>query len=230
MNSLNLQSRKAWLCGSALLALLIVLVAWFLAIGPKRSDASDLRGQVANAQVQNAQLQAQNSILVRKAQHLGVYQTKLAAALAALPSQSELSQFSQSLVDGARRTGVDLTSITVGSPAAVTPVTEATSEATESDTTSTDNSDTTAAPVPETTNSATGPLSTAFTLQASGTTAQDLSFLTAIRSGSRSALVSSAQFADGGNSVAMTAQVEVFSAPIPAAQLSQLHKLLKTAK
>lgn len=233
MDGLDLQSRKVWLGGSAVLALLVLAVAWFFAIGPKRSDASDLRAQTTSAQLQNAQLGAQNAALTKKSQHLSAYRAKLAAALDALPAHNELSSFSQSLVGYAERTGVNLTSISVGSPTAVAsaaPV-EPTPEATDSGTGSTDGSDATTAPAPAV-STASGPLATTFTLQATGTTAQELAFLAAIRTGPRSALIASSSFAagDNGGSISLDAQVNVFSSPVPAAELDQLRALLAPSK
>ena len=57
------QDKRLWLGGGAVLAVLIVLIGWFVVIDPELSAASSTRDQADSAQLQNMVLEAKNSTL-----------------------------------------------------------------------------------------------------------------------------------------------------------------------
>ena len=223
MTGLDLQDRKLWLGGGALLTLLVLAAAWLLFIGPERSDTDSLRSQTADTITQNSRLEAQSGALAREASSLPALRTKLAGALAALPAQPELPEFTTALTETARRAGVVLTSITVAP--LVAPVSAAPAPATSAA------SSTSASTTPTPTASA-GPtqLSAPVTLQITGPGDSILAFLEAVRSGARSATITSTQMTRTGSTFRATAQLAVFSAPMSSGQLANLHRLLETSK
>lgn len=238
MNGLNLQSRKVWLAGSALVALLIVAIAWFFAIGPMRSSTDSLRSQTADTVVQNSQLDAKVAALTRQSSKLPAYRAALARAAADLPSDPDLPTFTRSLTTVARRAQVTISNITVGTvsaPTAAAATAASTSTPAASDSSSTDSSSTassasTAEPTAYATTAPPTQLSVAMTLQISGSRVDDLAFLEAIRKGERSAMVTSVQLSTSGATTTVTAALTLFSAHMSSSQIAGLRHLLASGK
>jgi hypothetical protein len=224
------QNRRVWVGGGALAAVLLALIGWFALINPQLSSAASLRGQAGAAEQQNAQLQAKIAKLQRQNDDLAGLTSSLRDALAALPTDSGLPEFTRQLAQQAGHHRVNLTSMSVGS---VTPATAATASSTASSTTATSGSSTSSAA----TGSAAGNLyAIQVTLISSGTARDQVAFLRAVQvDGPRRALVTAVQFtptsgsSDGAidGASTMTTQLTVFSAPLEPQAEAELDKLLR---
>ena len=120
MKTSVLQSRRAWLGGGVVVALVLVAAGWLLFIHPELSSAASLRSQAQAAQFEDSLLVAKTAQLRKQSQNLGTMRTGLADALAALPADSGLPAFTDQLAAQAASNNVALTSITVGAVTAPT--------------------------------------------------------------------------------------------------------------
>ena len=112
------RDKRLWLAGGATLAVVLVLIGWFEIIQPELSAASATRETTETAQLQNAVLEAKNAEL--KAQNdAPALRAGLVSALAELPSDGGLPDFTRQLSAQATATSVVLSSVVVG---AATPV------------------------------------------------------------------------------------------------------------
>lgn len=235
------QSKRVWLGGGAVAALLVVAVGWFMFIGPELSSAGDLRAQATETRQQNSVSQAKVKALQVKSTQLAKYTGALKAALSAVPADSGLPAFTRQLSAQASALRVSVGSVVVGGVSAVTDAASAAATTPTAGTTgaASDSSTTTAAPatsVAPTSVSAAGSLfAVQVTVTSSGTLAHQLEFLKDIRTaGPRRALITSVQVAPGtgtsaasiDGSTAFTTQLTIFSAPQSPAQLAALKKLL----
>lgn len=212
MTTSVLQSRRAWLGGGAVAALLIMAAGWLLLIQPELSSAASLRSQAQSAQFEDSLLLAKTAQLRKQSQNLGTMRTSLADALAALPSDSGLPAFTNQLTAQAAANQVTLTSIVVGAVTAPT----------------------TASGAPAT--STTGAVyQIPVTIISTGTLANQEAFLKAIEvTGPRRALLTSTQLtvaagarvASIDNGASVTTQLTVFSAPRSPQESAALQKLL----
>lgn len=231
----SLQDKRIWLGGGAVAAVLIAAASWFFVINPELSSADSLRSQADSATQQNQVTQAKVTSLEAKTKDLSKLTAGLQTALNALPIDSGLPTFTRQLSAQAAGVHVDLTSIAIGSVAAVsaTPATATTPGTTSGATTP-------GASAPATTGapaSATGSVfSIPVTVVSTGSLVDELAFLKLIQTvGPRRALVTSTQIAPGtgakvasiDGSATVTAQLSVFSAPLTPDQATQMQKLLR---
>lgn len=108
-----LQTRNSrWTAATGLVCVLILVAAWFLLVGPRRADASDLRDQRAQAAQANDALQLQIAQLKAQFADLPARQAELAAIRTQLPSKAELPTLIRDLDEMAKKAGVRLTGIT----------------------------------------------------------------------------------------------------------------------
>lgn len=227
MGTASLQDRRLWIGGGALIAVILAAASWLLFIHPELSSASDLRSQRDDIVSQNDLAQGQNLRLEEQSHNLDSLKAKLTTALDALPPDSGLPAFTEELGKLAAATSVNLSSINVG---AVTPAnspggTAAPAPAATSTTGSTSS-----------TTGGTGQYSITVTVQSTGTLVHQLTFLKAIESGPRRALVTSSQITESGgsrvasvdSSASMTTQLTVFSAPMSTTEIKQLQSLFQT--
>jgi Tfp pilus assembly protein PilO len=117
------QMERLWLVAGGLTAFVMLLVGYFFFISPQRSNTSDVQGQTATVQEQNAQLQARLDALREQNKDLAKYQAELQAAQEALPATSGTSDFLRTLQSLGAATLTNVTELTVGQPIDVTPVT-----------------------------------------------------------------------------------------------------------
>jgi hypothetical protein len=213
-----LQGKRAWLGGGALVALLIVVMSWFMVISPELSAAAALRTQATDADLQNSVTQGKVAKLRLQAEHLGELTTSLASALEALPTSSGLPAFTRQLSAQGTLSHVDVTSIVIGSISSVNA-----DGATGTTPTTTTPAPTATAPANAGSTSAGSVYAIPVTVISSGSLTHELAFLKAIQTlGPRRALLTSTQFAPGGGgaqgasidrSATVTVQLTVFSAP-----------------
>src|SRR6478752_3149796 len=111
------QSKRLWLGGGAVVAVVIVLIGWFGVIGPELSAAAATRDQADSARMQNVTLQAKNTKLKAQNDDVATLRASLANALAALPSDGGLPEFTRQISAQATSTSVVLTSIVVAAAA-----------------------------------------------------------------------------------------------------------------
>jgi hypothetical protein len=216
--SARTQDKRLWLFSGAIVALLIVLLGWFFVIHPELTAASSNRDQAESARTQNIALEGKNNKLKAQNDDAAALRAGLAAALAELPYDSGLPEFTRQVSAQATEHSMVLSSIVVGD---TLPVVGPTGDAVES----------TAA----TTDAATSLVAIPITVVATGLSSNQLAFLTALQvTGPRRALVTAVQIAppSGGEAVGgdaestMTLQLTVFSAPLTPAAQAELEKLL----
>jgi hypothetical protein len=209
------QDKRLWLGGVAVVAALIVLLGWFFLISPELSDASSIREQAESAESQNMVLQAKNAKLKNANDNAAALRAELAAALAELPADSGLAEFTRQLSAQAAANGVTLSSVVVGSAAPFAADT-ADAPATTTDTAAATASTAALVAIP-------------ITVVAIGPCAGDIAFLQAIQvTGPRRALVSDVLLAPatGEAPCTLTAQLSVFSAPLTPEAVAALEKML----
>ena len=114
-------TERLWLVGGGTVALLLTVIAYFFFISPQRSETSDVHGQIATAGTKNTVLEHRLAQLRDENRNLSRYQAERDAAREALPSDTDVSDFLRSLQLLGAQTGTNVTSVTVGAPAAATP-------------------------------------------------------------------------------------------------------------
>jgi Tfp pilus assembly protein PilO len=216
MNTNSLQSKRFWLVGGLVVALLIVAASWLMIIHPKLAATSSLHSQTQAEQLQESVLLAKTAKLKKQSENITALRADLAKSVAALPSDSGLPAFTQQLSAEASTYHVTLTSIVIGSITASTSTAGASGSTVATGTT------------------VGGIYKIPVTIISTGTLADQIAFLNAIETGPRSALITSTQLAVGGGAVvasidagaSVTTQLAVFSAPQSPQQAAVLEKLL----
>ena len=125
---------KAWIAGAAFVALLMVVIGYFMFISPQRSQTSDVRSQVDAAHQQNQALRIRINQLAQQNQDIAKWVAAYKQADLAFPDQSGLSDFLRSLQAIGNATLANVNSLTVAAPKDVTAsrVTTTTSKSTQS--------------------------------------------------------------------------------------------------
>jgi Tfp pilus assembly protein PilO len=106
-----------WSAGAVLLSVLVLVAAWFLLVGPKRSEASDLQTQAETAQSQAVTLQTQIAQLKAQFGDLQERRDELAAVKKQLPPDAAIPDLVRDLRSFAADAGVSLDTLTPGAPA-----------------------------------------------------------------------------------------------------------------
>jgi Tfp pilus assembly protein PilO len=114
------QLEKFWLSAGALAGFVMLLIGYFMFIGPQRSQTSDVNSQKANASAQIAKLQGKINTLAAQTKNLATYQSTLRQAELALPSTSGLPDFLRTLQAIGNSTLANVSTLTVGTPTDVT--------------------------------------------------------------------------------------------------------------
>jgi Tfp pilus assembly protein PilO len=117
------QLERMWLLAGGVAAVILVLLGWFLFIGPQRSHTSSVNSQISVAEQRNATLQARIRALQGQNANLAQYQAQLAQAKLALPDTSGLPDFLRTLQAIGSATQTTVTALTVGAPTNLTAVT-----------------------------------------------------------------------------------------------------------
>lgn len=208
------QDRRVWLGAGVFAAVVLVAAAWLLVIAPQRSAVETLQTDTEAVELTNATLAAKTATLRKEAEGRKKLTANLQQALAGLPPDDDLPEFSRQLARQARDRGVTVTGIVVGS---------ATSPGTTTDpaaaTTGTPAVASTVRAIP-------------VTVTSTGPALQQLYFLRDIQEvGPRRALVTSTSIVPAGEepvdvASTMTVQLTVFSAPLSAATQAQLADVL----
>jgi Tfp pilus assembly protein PilO len=108
-----------WVFGTAILAVLMLIGAWFLAISPKLSAAADESDQTQAQQARVDQLQIQLAGLKHDFENIESFRTQLQDLQVQIPTDQQLSTLLRQVSTIATETSIVLTSVTASSPAAV---------------------------------------------------------------------------------------------------------------
>jgi hypothetical protein len=209
------QSEKVWIAGGLASAVVLSAAAWFGAISPENSNASELKSQRADAETQNTVLLVKTNKLRTDSKNLGELSAQLAKRLQQLPVEANFDDLTVQLYQQAAASHVSLSSIVIG---AVTPATGAAAGGASA-----------GAP----TASAGSIFTVPITVVSSGSLAAQKVFLTQVQeAGPRVALVTSAKLVPGDNQGAasieggsnMSTEFNVFVAPQSPAVAAQLAK------
>nr|WP_296070438.1 type 4a pilus biogenesis protein PilO [uncultured Actinoplanes sp.] len=106
-----------WLIGGFLAAVLLVAAGWFLLISPKFAQADDVRTEADGASLQLMKLNKEVATLAALEKKKSTYVAQLRAKQAALPTSYDVPAFVRQLQDSGTALNVDISGITVGSPA-----------------------------------------------------------------------------------------------------------------
>jgi Tfp pilus assembly protein PilO len=112
---------RAWSFGAAVVAVLLVIAAWFVAISPQRSEAADLRDQTTAQQQSNEQLKLKTKQLQAQFASLPERQAQLAEIKQQMPDNPALPALIRDLSSHASTAGVTLVSVSPGEPVPATP-------------------------------------------------------------------------------------------------------------
>ena len=115
-----METLKQWITLTVVAAVALVAAGWFLVISPKRSEAAEVRTQVADQLSSNDVLATQIEVLKAKSRDLPAEQASLARVAAKIPENPALPNLVRSLLDASSATGVELVSITPGQPVVAT--------------------------------------------------------------------------------------------------------------
>ena len=212
------QRTRALIGGGIVVALLIALLSWFVAIRPQLSSASSLRSQTTDSQLTNDVLRAKLRTLEKADQQRSSLAAELSAARDALPTTNGLPDLTRQIAAQTAATQVALTGIRASAP--VLTSSSATGAATA------------------TGNPAGKLFAIPVTLTTVGALTNQRNFLEAVQQdGPRAALVSSVSFLPSSNATTgslssittMTVQLQVFVAPQTEAEEQQLRKLTETS-
>lgn len=214
---------KLWLTIGGIAALLLLLIGWFFFIGPQRSKTSDVQSQISAAQLQYSTLQSRLAALRAQSSDIGKYKAELQAARQALPSTDGVPDFLRTLQALGNATMTEVSTVTVGAPAAVVPVAPTTAAPT----------DTSSTPAPSPTDSATaapttpssGIYSMPITAQVTGSVNALGKFLEQLQSVQpRAVLITqiteSAGSASGGKGTSLQLSMQAFVDPTGAAGIA----------
>lgn len=108
-----------WMLGGVVGALLLLVVAWFLLINPKFTEATQTRENAELVAVNNQQLRLRIEQLKAQAQDLPAKQAELDVLAVQLPPTPDIPTLVRQLSDTAAQTGVDLVSVAPGAPTAL---------------------------------------------------------------------------------------------------------------
>jgi len=110
-----------WIAGTAVAALVIIVAAWFLAISPTLTTASETRTQVDTQLSQNSEAQVKIANLKTQFATLDATKTELAALQLQIPTSADLAVYTQQLAAIAAAHSVTVIAITVSPAAPVIP-------------------------------------------------------------------------------------------------------------
>ncbi|GAB3597229.1 hypothetical protein GCM10027446_25010 [Angustibacter peucedani] len=110
---------RVWSAGTAVVAVLVVIAAWFLLISPQRSEAASLREQDTQQQAFNDQLKLKTQELKAQFASLPARQAQLAEIKQQMPENPALPSLVRDLSKYSDQAGVTLVSVAPTSPTAL---------------------------------------------------------------------------------------------------------------
>lgn len=112
---------KQWVALTMLGCLAITAAGWFLLVSPKRAEAEQLRADTDSQEQANATLRTQLEVLQTQAKDLPKKQADLARVAAKIPDNPALPALIRALTAASTSAGVQLISVTPGTPVLVEP-------------------------------------------------------------------------------------------------------------
>jgi Tfp pilus assembly protein PilO len=110
-----LQSKTArWSTGTALLCVVLLAIAWFLVVAPRRADAAEVQAEVLSQQQQNDQLRITVEQLKAEFVRLPATRAKLAEIRSQLPPTEDTPSLLRTVEELATSAGVKLLSFAPG--------------------------------------------------------------------------------------------------------------------
>lgn len=86
------KSKKPWIIGTIAICVVLVLMAWFLVISPKRVEAQQTRDDTATLSASNDILKIKVETLAEQFSRLDEFKADLAGLQVRIPSDVETSQ------------------------------------------------------------------------------------------------------------------------------------------
>jgi len=127
--------KRTWIGGTAFVAVILAVAAWFLLVSPNLAEASETRGEIEDAQAFNDVLNLKLTKLKSDFGKLDDYKAQLAEAETHIPATAQLETYLDGLDAVAVQHEVTITSVTAGTPeefALPKPAKAPTDEATDS--------------------------------------------------------------------------------------------------
>ncbi|MFS0704175.1 hypothetical protein AB6N23_06580 [Cellulomonas sp. 179-A 9B4 NHS] len=112
---------SAWVGGTVVVSVLVLALAYFLAISPTLASASTARSDTDAAEMRNGQLQVQLTELKAQFANLDASKAELAALQKQIPSDAQLSEYLRTMQAHAEASGVTIVEMDVAEPEAVAP-------------------------------------------------------------------------------------------------------------
>jgi Tfp pilus assembly protein PilO len=110
---------RIWISAGAAVVVLLTVASWFLLIGPKYVEASDIRTQAGTTRTQLATLESKLSELKQESAQLPRFQAVLKKNQQALPDDSGVPDFLRQLQASGDEADVAVSNITVAPPTLV---------------------------------------------------------------------------------------------------------------
>jgi type IV pilus assembly protein PilO len=119
----RLHADRIWLAGGAVAAALLAVLGWFIAIHPKNVAAAGLNDQTVTTEIRLQALRRRLAELQEQKARLPEYQAALTRNQEALPADTGMPAFLRQLQGSEGETGVKVTGLNVGAPAAAKDLT-----------------------------------------------------------------------------------------------------------
>ena len=111
---------RIWVIAGAAVIVLLAVASWFLLIGPKYTEAAEVRSQVEDTETQLIALRKKIAGLEEQKARLSTYKSALKANQQALPADSGVPDFLRQLQTSGEATGVKVSGVSVAPPAQAT--------------------------------------------------------------------------------------------------------------
>ncbi|GIG39819.1 hypothetical protein [Cellulomonas phragmiteti] len=112
---------SAWVGGTVVVSVLILALAWFVAISPTLASASSARTDTQAAEMRNSQLEVQLAELKAQFANLDASKAELAALRLQIPTETQLAEYIRTMQAHAEASGVTIVELDVAEPEAVAP-------------------------------------------------------------------------------------------------------------
>ena len=112
----------AWIAGTAVVSLLLMVASWLLAISPVMASTAEATTLAQAQRDQNALLQSKLAVLKEQFLKLDEYKATLAGLQAQVPPTSALPDYQRQLAAVAATRGVTIVSVSLTNPSQIVPV------------------------------------------------------------------------------------------------------------
>ncbi|UZN05166.1 hypothetical protein [Cellulomonas sp. S1-8] len=112
---------SVWVGGTVVVSVLILALAWFVAISPTVASASSARADTEAAEMRNVELQVQLSELEAQFANLDASKAELAALQKQIPSDAQVAEYVRTMQAHAEASGVTIVEMDIAEPESVAP-------------------------------------------------------------------------------------------------------------